>query len=215
MFADVADALIDQLRAVDSYAVHEIGAGGRTHVVTDFRAVNSRTEEGALIEEIATADVVATAVGPRVLPFVAPVIARGIQRRIESGEDVVEGNRLAVFACENAINATDGLQALVRAGLPEALADALDATAVFANTAIDRIVPAQDPASGLDVTLEPFFEWVIDRTPFGGEPPRSAACTGSTTSRRSSSASSSRSTPRTRPPRTTGSGRGSTPSRTP
>ena len=171
VFADVADALIDQLRAADSYTVHEIGADGRSHVVTDFRAVNSRTEEGALIEEIATADVVTTAVGPRVLPFVAPVIARGIQRRIESGEDVVEGDRLAVFACENAINATDGLQALVRAGLPEALADALDATAVFANTAIDRIVPAQDPGAGLDVTLEPFFEWVIDRTPFGGEPP--------------------------------------------
>ena len=170
VFADVADALIDALRDADSYTVHEIGATGRSHIVTDFRAVNSRTEEGALIEEIASADVVTTAVGPRVLPFVAPVIARGIQRRIESGDDVL-GQPLAVFACENAINATDGLQALVRAALPEALADSLDATAVFANTAIDRIVPAQDPAAGLDVTLEPFFEWVIDRSPFDGEPP--------------------------------------------
>jgi mannitol-1-phosphate 5-dehydrogenase len=170
VFADVADALIDALRAADSYTVHEIGATGRSHVVTDFRAVNSRTDEGALIEEIASADVVTTAVGPRVLPFVAPVIARGIQRRIESGDDLA-GERFAVFACENAINATDGLKALVRAALPEALADALDATAVFANTAIDRIVPAQGPDAGLDVTLEPFFEWVIDRSPFDGEPP--------------------------------------------
>ncbi|MGN6743406.1 MAG: mannitol-1-phosphate 5-dehydrogenase [Amnibacterium sp.] len=171
VFADVADALIDALRAADSYTVHEIGDHGRSHVVTDFRAVNSRTEEGALVEEIASADVVTTAVGPRVLPFVAPVIARGIQRRIESGDDVAEPGRLAVFACENAITATDGLEALVRAALPEAIADALDAHAVFANTAIDRIVPAQDPGAGLDVTLEPFFEWVIDRTPFDGEPP--------------------------------------------
>jgi mannitol-1-phosphate 5-dehydrogenase len=171
VFADVADALIDSLKAAGSYTVHEIGEGGRSHVVTDFRAVNSRTEEGLLIEEIASADVVTTAVGPRVLPFVAPAIARGIQRRIESGDDVADGSRLAVFACENAINATDGLQALVRAALPETLADALDATAAFANTAIDRIVPAQDASAGLDVTLEPFFEWVIDRTPFRGEPP--------------------------------------------
>src|SRR6195952_2431532 len=88
VFADVADALIEQLRAADSYTVREIGAGRPRHDVTDFRAVNSRTEEGALIEEIATADVVTTAVGPRVLPFVAPVIARGLQRRLESGEDV-------------------------------------------------------------------------------------------------------------------------------
>jgi mannitol-1-phosphate 5-dehydrogenase len=171
VFADVADTLIDALAAADSYTVHEIGSGGRSHVVTDFRAINSRTDEGALVEEIATADVVTTAVGPRVLPFVAPVIARGIQRRIESGEDVIDGDRLAVFACENAINATDGLEALIRTALPEALADALDATAAFANTAIDRIVPAQDPAAGLDVTLEPFFEWVIERTPFGAAPP--------------------------------------------
>jgi mannitol-1-phosphate 5-dehydrogenase len=171
VFADVADALIDALREAESYTVHEIGEDGRDHVVTDFRAVNSRTEEGALLEEIASADVVTTAVGPRVLPFVAPVIARGIQRRIESGADVADGRRLAVFACENAINATDGLKDLVRASLPEALADSLDATAAFANTAIDRIVPAQDPGAGLDVTLEPFFEWVIDRGPFDGEPP--------------------------------------------
>lgn len=27
-------------------------------------------------------------------------------------------------------------------------------------------MPAQDPDAGLDVTLEKFFEWVVDRTPF-------------------------------------------------
>ena len=170
VFADVADALIDALSATDSYTVTEIGGG--TSTVTNFRAINSRTDEPRLIEEIATADVVTTAVGPRVLPFVAPVIARGIEQRIESGDDVIDGEqRLAVFACENAINATDALESLVRAALPEAVADALDATAAFANTAIDRIVPAQDPDAGLNVTLEPFFEWVIDRTPFRGRPP--------------------------------------------
>ncbi|RIX28697.1 mannitol-1-phosphate 5-dehydrogenase [Amnibacterium setariae] len=171
VFADVSDALIDALDAADSYTVTEIGEGGRTSVVTDFRAINSRTDEARLVDEIATADVVTTAVGPRVLPFIAPVIARGIERRIEIGEDAIEGRRIAVFACENAINATDLLEAEVRAALPEADADRLDAVAAFANTAIDRIVPAQAPDAGLDVVLEPFHEWVIDRTPFGGEPP--------------------------------------------
>lgn len=171
VFADVAEELIDALHAADSYTVTEIGAGGRTTTVTDFRAVNSRTDEARLVEEIATADIVTTAVGPRILPFIAPVIAHGIERRIESGEDVTSGTRLAVFACENAINATSLLEAAVRAALPEVDADRLDAIAAFANTAIDRIVPTQAPDAGLDVTLEPFFEWVIDRTPFGGEPP--------------------------------------------
>ena len=171
VFADVADALIDALDAAESYRVIEIGESGREHVVTDFRAINSRSEEARLIDEISTADVVTTAVGPRILPFVAPVIARGIERRIETGQDAIDGGRIAVFACENAINATDQLEADVRAALPEVDADRLDAVAAFANTAIDRIVPAQAADAGLDVTLEPFFEWVIDRTPFGGQPP--------------------------------------------
>lgn len=172
VFADVSDALIISLQDSDSYRVTEIGAGGKVSTVTGFRALNSRTQEAALIEEIATADVVTTAVGPRVLPFVAPVIAQGIQRRLELGEDRIDPeNRLAVFACENAINATDGLEIDVRAALTEVEADALEQVAAFANTAIDRIVPAQDPLAGLDVTLEPFFEWVIDRTPFHGHEP--------------------------------------------
>ncbi len=169
VFADVADALIDALKAADSYTVTEIGSG-TVHVVDGFRAVNSRSEEAALVQEIATADIVTTAVGPRILPFVAPVIAKGIQQRLESGADQ-EWGKLAVFACENAINATDLLEASVRAALTESESDALSASAVFANTAIDRIVPAQAPDAGLDVTLEPFFEWVIDRTPFGADGP--------------------------------------------
>jgi mannitol-1-phosphate 5-dehydrogenase len=102
------------------------------------------------------------------------VIARGIERRIETGQDAIDGGRIAVFACENAINATSLLEAEVRAALPESDADRLDAVVAFANTAIDRIVPAQAADAGLDVVLEPFFEWVIDRTPFDGEPPRIA-----------------------------------------
>ncbi|WP_375388946.1 mannitol-1-phosphate 5-dehydrogenase [uncultured Amnibacterium sp.] len=171
VFADVADALIDALDAAESYTVTEIGEGGKVSVVTDFRAINSRTDEARLVDEISTADVVTTAVGPRVLPFVAPVIARGIERRIETGQDAISGTRIAVFACENAINATSQLEADVRAALPEVDADRLDAVAAFANTAIDRIVPAQAADAGLDVVLEPFFEWVIDRTPFGGDGP--------------------------------------------
>jgi mannitol-1-phosphate 5-dehydrogenase len=41
---------------------------------------------------------------------------------------------------------------------------------VFANTAVDRIVPQQD-GGGLDVVVEQFHEWVIDRTPFAGSEP--------------------------------------------
>ncbi len=74
---------------------------------------------------------------------------------------------LIVMACENAINATD----LLKAHVVENLADAsLAERAIFANTAVDRIVPGQSTDS-LDVTVEAFFEWAIETGPFKGELP--------------------------------------------
>jgi mannitol-1-phosphate 5-dehydrogenase len=74
------------------------------------------------------------------------------------------------MACENAINATDILKSEVAAQWDPA-AGALESAAVFANTAVDRIVPNQEAGMGLDVTVETFYEWVIDRTPFAGKQP--------------------------------------------
>jgi mannitol-1-phosphate 5-dehydrogenase len=164
VFADVAEGLIAQLAEADSYAVHEVGENPAVRTVNNFRALNSTTQEEELVGEIATADIVTTAVGPHILKFVAPVIARGIAAR-EPG-----GAPLQVMACENAINATDLLAREV-ASQPGAAAGTLDGKAVFANTAVDRIVPNQEAGQGLDVTVETFFEWVIDRTAFDGSAP--------------------------------------------
>jgi mannitol-1-phosphate 5-dehydrogenase len=164
VFADVADALISQLAGTDSYSVHEVGENPAVRTVDNFRAVNSGTQEAQLIEEIATADIVTTAVGPHILKFVAPAIAKGIAARAAGLPP------LQVMACENAINATDLLRESIVSSWDEAAGSLAD-SAVFANTAVDRIVPNQEPGQGLDVTVETFYEWVIDRTPFGGAAP--------------------------------------------
>ncbi len=164
VFADVAAELIDQLAAADSYQVHEVGENPTVRTVDNFRALNSGSQEADVIAEIATADIVTTAVGPHILKFVAPVIARGIAARAAGLAP------LQVMACENAINATDLLKTEVEARWDSAVGS-LDSAAVFANTAVDRIVPNQEPGQGLDVTVETFYEWVIDRTPFAGQAP--------------------------------------------
>ena len=161
VFADVNATLIGALQAADSYRVIEAGEGGVEKTVTGFRAIDSNADPDALVAAIAAADVVTTAVGPNVLRFVAPAIAAGILARPASA------GPLAVMACENALGATDLLRAEVEKHAP---AESLAGRAVFANTAVDRIVPEQ-PTDSLDVTVEPYCEWAVESVVFGGAVP--------------------------------------------
>ncbi|PHH89287.1 hypothetical protein CDD83_6353 [Cordyceps sp. RAO-2017] len=163
VFADVVDSLIDRINATPSYKVIEVGVEGTTeNKITNYRAINSKTHEEALIEELRTADVATCSVGPNILKFIAPVLAKAIDRR---SSDLAP---LHVIACENAIGATDTLAAFIKdpQNTPPHRLEDHHTRARYANSAIDRIVPAQDPNAGLDVTLEKFFEWVVDKTPF-------------------------------------------------
>ena len=165
VFADVVDELIDALNSTPSYLVKEVGLESSEERVDNYRAINSPGDEPAVVDELASADIVTTAVGPTVLKFVAPVIAEGLRKRAEGAAP------LAVMACENAINAPDALREHIRSAVPDAEWPAVEARAVFANTAVDRIVPAQAPDAGLDVTVETYFEWAIERPPFAGNEP--------------------------------------------
>jgi mannitol-1-phosphate 5-dehydrogenase len=162
IFADVNDSLINLINETPSYKVIEVGSEGTTeNTITNYRAINSKTHEADLIEEISTADIVTCSVGPNILRWIAPVIAKGIDRRPDE-------KPLHVIACENAIGATDTLAKFIKEN-GDVSAERLEThhlRARYANSAIDRIVPAQDPNAGLDVTLEKFFEWVVDKTPF-------------------------------------------------
>ncbi|MEL5992092.1 mannitol-1-phosphate 5-dehydrogenase [Microbacterium phosphatis] len=164
VFSDVATALVDAINAATEYTVHEVGEGGRDRVVSGFRAIDSAADPEGVAAEVATADVVTTAVGPTVLRFIAPHIVAGLALRDPSLPP------LQVMACENAIGATDTLRDHMLDAAGERW-DALATRAVFANTAVDRIVPGQPEGHGIDVTVEPFFEWAIERPPFGDTPP--------------------------------------------
>lgn len=162
VFSDVNAQLVDALNAAGRYRVHEVGPAAEPHVVDRFRAVNSAQHEADAVAAVAAADIVTCAVGVGVLKFIAPVIAKGLAARPEGA------GKAAVMACENAINATDVLRELVLETDPSAASEA-----VFANTAVDRIIPAVD-AEGVDVVVEDFSEWVIERGPFAGAEPELA-----------------------------------------
>ena len=146
-----------------SYTVHEVGQDPKDITVTNFIGVNSTTDKESLLGHIADADIITTAVGPTVLKLIAPTIAEGLQYRAKVNPTAP---KVAVMACENAINATDGLAAAIRQAYPDA-----DDVAFFSNTAVDRIVPNQAPGQGLDVTVENYFEWAVESGPFGDNVP--------------------------------------------
>ncbi|RYP27223.1 hypothetical protein DL767_007756 [Monosporascus sp. MG133] len=161
VFADVVDKVVDALNATPQYKVKEVGVDSKDEkIITNYRAINSKHDEAKLIDEISTADVVTCSVGPNILKFIAPVIAKGIDKRSSDLKP------LAVIACENMIGATSALAEHIKANTaPESLENH-DEKAAYGNSAIDRIVPAQDPNAGLDVTLEKFYEWVVESKPF-------------------------------------------------
>ncbi|KAL8923130.1 MAG: hypothetical protein Q9208_004814 [Pyrenodesmia sp. 3 TL-2023] len=170
VFIDVMDSIIEQLQKTKEYTVTEIGAEGKkVNKITNYRAINSKYEEEKVVEEIATADLVTCAVGPNILKFIAPVIAKGIDKRTAP-------KPLAVIACENAIGATDTLAGFIKEKTPQDRLSSINDRARFANSAIDRIVPGQKPDAGLNVEIESFYEWVVDKTPFAehGHPEVSA-----------------------------------------
>lgn len=104
--------------------------------------------------------------GPTILKFIAPVIGKAIDQRTDS-------TPLAVIACENMIGATDALAEFIKdsKNTPQDRLSSINDRARFANSAIDRIVPGQDPNAGLNVKIESFYEWVVDRTPFAPHDP--------------------------------------------
>ncbi|KAL2834318.1 mannitol-1-phosphate 5-dehydrogenase [Aspergillus cavernicola] len=169
VFVDVVDDLISSIQKTPSYDITEISEEGeKTKTITNYRALNSKTQEAEVVDEIASADIVTCAVGPRILQFIAPVIAKGLDARTLS-------HPLTVIACENAINATDTLRGHIE---KKTSSENLASRAVFANCAIDRIVPNQPPNNGLNVRIEKYYEWVVEETPFkkqGVEHPKVSA----------------------------------------
>lgn len=155
VFVDVNPEIVDQLKIQNSYQVIETGAGAKTHTIRNFTALNSQTEFEDAANQISEAEILTTSVGPNVLKFLAPLIVEGLKLRSKS-------KPLVVMACENAIRATDLLLNELNAIDP-----AVAEKAVFANTAVDRIVPPQKDGLGLDVLVESFSEWVIDESTLG------------------------------------------------
>ncbi|WP_028562098.1 mannitol-1-phosphate 5-dehydrogenase [Paenibacillus pinihumi] len=157
-FVDVNEELVSQLRERGSYQVVLADGSGHAEQVSGVTAING-TDLELVAQHVAEADLVTTAVGVNILKHIAAGIAGGIARRVK--QSVAP---LHIIACENAIGGSSRLKEHVYGHLDEETRQQADRTVAFPDAAVDRIVPIQHNEDPLEVTVEPFYEWVVDRS---------------------------------------------------
>lgn len=167
VFADVNQVVLDALNARHTYPVHVVGEQAKTETVTGVSAVNSTSDD--IIALIAEVDLVTTAVGPQILERIAGSVAQGLIARHDRGNTAP----LNIIACENMVRGTSQLKQHVLKALPAQHHAWAEAHVGFVDSAVDRIVPPSEAGSSdpLEVTVETFSEWIVDKTQFKGALP--------------------------------------------
>lgn len=80
VFVDVDKNIIDTLNREKRYLIQVKDRNPEDIWVENVRGIDGRNKD-AVIQEISTADIMATAVGPNALPYIYEIVAEGIKRR--------------------------------------------------------------------------------------------------------------------------------------
>jgi mannitol-1-phosphate 5-dehydrogenase len=169
-FIDVAEETVAALRREGRYPVRLLSETGFEDTwIEGVSAVDGRDLEQAS-GCIAGADIMATAVGVRALPLIAPVIAAGLKKRFARTE-----LPLNIIICENLIDANHILAGLIKEHLSGGELALFDERAGLVEASIGRMVPLQtremQDGNPLRVCVEAYRFLPVDRNAFIGEPP--------------------------------------------
>jgi mannitol-1-phosphate 5-dehydrogenase len=171
VFADVVEPLIDHINQDGQYTIKSVtGTEEKLITVEHVRAINSRAE-AEVVEEISQATLITTAVGPNVLRFIAPTIAKGLQRRAELNIS----EPLAIIACENLIDNSKILAQYVRGHLAAPYHEYVEQHVGFPSCVIDMVVTSpseqEREENPLLLVAEGHGLLIVDQNGFIGEPP--------------------------------------------
>lgn len=165
-FVDVNDEVITAINQDKSYQVHFADDTSEPSTVQHISGINSMKDPKAVTKAIIEADIVTTAVGPNILPVIAKAVAKGLAERID-----IHRKPLAIIACENMIGGSTLLKEYVYQEIEEVNREGFDDLFSFPDAAVDRIVPNQTNENLLDVTVEPYYEWVVEKAFIQGDLP--------------------------------------------
>ena len=156
-FADVVQETVAQLQQDHSYVLFRIDHDYDEKIIDHVSAYSSIIEAEEIIATIDAADVLTTSIMASNLTKVAPLIPKGLKKRLSNKRP-----HMIVMACENAIMGTDILKrAMVACG--EITEAEFDQAAVYPNTAVDRMVFDGVHQGKEGVEIGDAYELVIER----------------------------------------------------
>jgi mannitol-1-phosphate 5-dehydrogenase len=171
VFVDVDEALVDALNARRAYTLQLVDNQGRQEItISPVRAVRAG-DAPAVSQALAQAGIAATAVGARILPAIAPLVAQGITWRATAANP----EPLNIIICENLKGAAATFRSMVGEHIPDGIRPYFQAHIGFVDTVIGRMVPPPTPVMrALDpslIAVEPYKELPVDRRGFTGPIP--------------------------------------------
>ena len=170
-FIDVSEPVVEALNREGRYPIRFLSNEGSRDVwVTGVNAVNGN-DRGKTADAIAQADIMATAVGVRILPHIAPVIAEGVKKRFARSTEP-----LNIIICENLIEADKLLAKLIKENLSKEEQDLFDERIGLVEASIGRMVPIQTTAmqdgNPLRICCEEYGFLPVDKNAFKGKLPQ-------------------------------------------
>lgn len=169
-FIDVAEPVVKALQDNRTYPVRYVSSEGHEDVwIQNVTAVNGNDAEAAS-DAIANCDIMATAVGARILKFIVPNIVAGLRKRWAKG-----GKVLNIIICENLMDANKVLEEMLKAQLTEEECRKFDETVGLVEASIGRMVPVQTEemkdGEPMRVCVERYGFLPVDKDAFRGEIP--------------------------------------------
>ena len=170
-FIDVAAAVVDELQAKQSYPLRFVSNEGKEDItITNVTAVNGNDTE-ATSDVIARCDIMATAVGARILKFIIPNIVAGLRKRWAAG-----GEPLNIIICENLNDANKVVEGMIKEQLTEEERRIFDEKVGLVEASIGRMVPVQTDemkdGEPLRVCVERYGFLPVDKAAFKGAIPQ-------------------------------------------
>ncbi|MHB1485834.1 MAG: mannitol dehydrogenase family protein [Saccharofermentanales bacterium] len=170
-FIDINMEVINALNKDGRYPVTIVSKLPPVDVwVENVKGINGMDRD-AVIDAIAGADAMATAIGVNILTRIVPLVADGIKKRKAIGNDAP----LNIIICENLLDADKLLHRLLLEHFDASEKDYFEKNIGLVEASIGRMVPVmteeQKKGNPLRVYVENYCELPVDKDAFKGEIP--------------------------------------------